>query len=870
MRQQSSSFHHHMTLRSLRSPRSPRLHPFATFRRLAVLAFHGSAAFVLAACTDATAPSDASSRELAAAPEAAATFDLDSVVRDMRASQSRERVGAESARARPTGRPRVSPEISLGELAYGPQRGGQRSPKLVFGGGVYLAAWDDFPSGWDSSGLTVARVAEDGTVLDPGGISLSGFAFGTNIASDGTNFLAVWSPDELSFYGARVTPLGQVLDPGGFFIVSDESASWPNVSFDGSNYVLAWSHWGEEITHYVTRVSPSATVLDPAPIEVSAGATPSGLPSLASNGEGTLLVWQDHRSGNQDIYASRLSQEGTVLDPGGFPVTAAPANEQEPGVTFDGTNYTVTWKSGGIAAARVSPLGAVLDPAGIPVAGTGANARAAAFDGTNTIVIWNRQLSDWRQEVRATRVSPAGVNLDPAGVEINPNSLGYLALARGSTGLLAAWDEAPVPEDWAHVYGIRLNGAPAPVGAKLILSNKLAAKIEPGVAFDGQNYVVAWADERSAANGIYGVRVTPSGEVLDPTGIFVTNAHDLEQRAIAIFDGTNTVILFNTNAVEGGGGGLYAARLSPAGIALDPSAIPLGVWGDGDMSYSAASAGAGTVIVTDYGWYGDGFSVVQLSPDGSIVGPGATLSIARPGYHIKPTIHYDGAGYLMTWLNRDDAGVGVLYGSRMTPEGVLLDPAGVAISDVTAGGTVLAESVITRLGANRLVVWKESRGGVVSLYGAEVSPLGVVLSPHSISIGGIPTAQDGWRSLVRREYDAVNDGNQALIVWRDLQAPVGPSLLGTTVAPGGLAQPSFTVSAESGAEGTPRLASRGDGSSLAVFSRDDTSGTRQAKARFVSTSSCSYAPVGATPTAAPLALLALGAVLARRRRCSHR
>jgi hypothetical protein len=43
----------------------------------------------------------------------------------------------------------------------------------------------------------------------------------------------------------------------------------------------------------------------------------------------------------------------------------------------------------------------------------------------------------------------------------------------------------------------------------------------PRVAFDGTNYLVAWEDERSGSQDIYGARVTRGGVVLDPAGFLI-------------------------------------------------------------------------------------------------------------------------------------------------------------------------------------------------------------------------------------------------------------------------------------------------------------------------------------------------------------
>src|SRR5206468_1619647 len=97
-------------------------------------------------------------------------------------------------------------------------------------------------------------------------------------------------------------------------------------------------------------------------------------PAVASDGTNYLVVWQDAREVNaSDIYAARLRQDGNVLEPNGFPVSADTNGQYEPDVAFDGVDFLVVWSQfaqgtppgyqDDIYGARVSRNGVVLDPA---------------------------------------------------------------------------------------------------------------------------------------------------------------------------------------------------------------------------------------------------------------------------------------------------------------------------------------------------------------------------------------------------------------------------------------------------------------------------------------------------------------------------
>ena len=114
----------------------------------------------------------------------------------------------------------------------------------AFGGMNHVVVWSrttDRPTRSTRHGWTPG-----GNVLDPNSIVLaSGQGIRTQaprIAYDGTNFLVVWAEvrGAEDVYGARVAPDGTVLDPGGFQITHGVNAErYPDVAFDGENYVVA-------------------------------------------------------------------------------------------------------------------------------------------------------------------------------------------------------------------------------------------------------------------------------------------------------------------------------------------------------------------------------------------------------------------------------------------------------------------------------------------------------------------------------------------------------------------------------------------------------------------------------------------------------
>jgi hypothetical protein len=146
-------------------------------------------------------------------------------------------------------------------------------PSLAFGGGKYLAVWL-YENSYDIYG---ALIDTNGTVSPPIAIGVAtGIQINAQVASDGNDFLVVWEDygihwPNIDIGGARVTSQGTVLDPGGIIISADSlSEELPSVSFDGTNYVVAWRTTKSESAELrLSRVTPGGAVLDPDGIFIS-------------------------------------------------------------------------------------------------------------------------------------------------------------------------------------------------------------------------------------------------------------------------------------------------------------------------------------------------------------------------------------------------------------------------------------------------------------------------------------------------------------------------------------------------------------------------------------------------------------------------
>ncbi|MEO0100477.1 MAG: T9SS type A sorting domain-containing protein [candidate division WOR-3 bacterium] len=434
-----------------------------------------------------------------------------------------------------------------------------------------------------------------------------------SVAFDGTNYLVVWEDERSGYsdiYGARVSQAGIVLDINGIPIST--AVNWqmyPSVAFDGTNYLVVWQDYRSGNSDiYGARVSQAGVVLDPTGILISTAAYDQHSPSIAFDGTNYLVVWQDYRSGSSDIYGARVSQTGSVLDPNGIAISTAEDDQEAPSIVFDGTNYLVVWEDGrsgpsDIYGARVSQAGVVLDPNGIPISIAIERQRypSIAFDGTNYLVVWqDRRLGDWH--IYGARVSQAGIVLDTNGIPISiaPERQRYPSVAFDGTNYLVVWEDRRSGN--FDIYGARVSQAGALLDTNgIAISTAATSQMYPSIAFDGTNYLVVWRDYHSGEYDIYGARVSQAGIVLDTNGIPISTAAGDQRYPSVAFDGTNYLVVWQDT--RRGEYDIYGARVNPSGIVIDSFAVSVQT---GDQYSPALARGLGNqVLITYSGWTGE-------------------------------------------------------------------------------------------------------------------------------------------------------------------------------------------------------------------------------------------------------------------------
>lgn len=587
-------------------------------------------------------------------------------------------------------------------IAISTAPGMQLYPCVVSNGSDFLVIWQDNRSG--TPDIYGARINQAGIVLDPDGIEICTAVHSQTFPSltgDGTNYFAVWqdardtTTSECDIYGARLDDNGILLDTNGIAIFTDAALQVePSVSYDGTNYFIVWEDQRTQAWGIVgTRVDTAGTVLDPAGITISGVANlPEWEPAVTYNGDNYLVVWKDDRNGTYpDIYGARVDQNGVVLDTVNIPISLTPGVKGIPAVASDGNGYLAVWDddrdypAGDIYGSRISAAGTVLDPQGVDITTCAVfhNETGVAYCGTNFLVAWG----DYRNGLYSSDIY--GARVDATGNLLDSPSLMLCTAPFGQYSPYIAFDGTNYCVTWTHniggawaAKGARVSSAGIVLDPSYIDISSAGNALSPEIASSGSNFLVVWVDYRNSYTSpdIYGARIGPTGNVLDPAGIAISTLDGLEYKPSVGFGGMYYLVAWED--MRNGLYNIYCARIDSNGMLVDPSGI--------------------AVAVAD-------------------------------SLQVNSSIAFDGVNFLIVWQDKRNGSYDI-YGARVGQNGTVFDPNGIAIS--TADNDQLNPSVAFD-GANYIVVWEDLREQPSDLYGATVNTSGAIVDSF------IVTAQPG-------------------------------------------------------------------------------------------------------------------------------
>lgn len=226
----------------------------------------------------------------------------------------------------------------------------------AFDGDNHLLIWEDDGLG-TLNGSTGFQIY--GQFIDRTGVKVGApFAITTaGIWFDGMKVMAYGGGKYLVTYTRLINPAlgdastnryiaGRIVNPDGTmgaeFRISTAYGDASDVAFDGTNFFVVWTE--DQNDQEIRGRFVSTSGVPGTEVSVSASSAPSDNPkSVIFDGTNYLVVWSDEVStDNWDVFAQKVNTSGSLVG-SPFTITAETGPQMATSVSFDGTNYFVTW-----------------------------------------------------------------------------------------------------------------------------------------------------------------------------------------------------------------------------------------------------------------------------------------------------------------------------------------------------------------------------------------------------------------------------------------------------------------------------------------------------------------------------------------------
>ncbi|MEO0262203.1 MAG: hypothetical protein ABIM62_00575 [candidate division WOR-3 bacterium] len=179
-------------------------------------------------------------------------------------------------------------------------------------------------------------------------------------------YFCVWEDQRNGFYpeiyGARIKINGEIIDTNGILISTAPGGSfYPKICAIDTIFLVVWEdrrNGNPDI--YACRVTKSGIVLEPHGIPVCTEAHYQKYPATCKLNDKFIIIWQDLRNGNYDLYFSRIDLNGNVLEPDGIPFIATGDEEISPFIPASNIPFVMWYR----ISSHYDFLGGIIDSSG--------------------------------------------------------------------------------------------------------------------------------------------------------------------------------------------------------------------------------------------------------------------------------------------------------------------------------------------------------------------------------------------------------------------------------------------------------------------------------------------------------------------------
>ncbi len=321
------------------------------------------------------------------------------------------------------------------------------------------------------------------------------------------------------------------------------SSDYVYIHWNGERFGVVWQDKrnGTDGDIFFAGLTKSGARLLPNDVRVTQTSGATGRPALAWTGSQYVLVYVDATEGNPELYSQAVGVDGARIGPARRLTNAANASDW-PDVAFNGTELGVVWQDSRSGAEdvyflRLSPEGAPLAP---EVQVTNHPARQSSpilkWSGSEFGVVWPDTRHGTR-EIYFRRLSAKGELVgDELRVTNDAGESSWPDLAWGGGQWATAWQDDR--DGNKEIYLARISADGVKLGGDVRITQDPASSSNPSIDWNGFQYGLSWQDERSGGKpAIYFASVS-SGGVKNGADLKVSRGSGRSEFTTALWNGS--------------------------------------------------------------------------------------------------------------------------------------------------------------------------------------------------------------------------------------------------------------------------------------------------------------------------------------------
>jgi hypothetical protein len=470
------------------------------------------------------------------------------------------------------------------------------SPSMIWTGNQYGISWNDLRDG--NYEIYFARLDSSGSKIDPPGdirvTDATGNSQGSSLIWTGSEYGISWHDGRngnWEIYFSRLNSDGNKIGSEERITSVLANSASPSLVWTGSEYGISWDDYrdGNNEIYFVPLRCCDDTDADgysecegdsndadpdinPGAVEICDGidnnsdgsvdevcdnscdnpedigadtrittnAAISAFPSLAWTGSGYGVSWHDDRDGNAEIFFARLDSDGNKIDTDAQ-ITIDSANSLYPSLVWTGAEYAVSWQddrdeNNEIYFTRVDLAGKKI--------GTDMRVTHDYASSDDPCLIWagGEYALSW-EENRDGNYEIYFARLDSSGNKIGSDVRVTYEFSISYNPSLV-WTGAEYGLSWQEnrngnyeIYFVRLDSSGNKIGSDVRVTYDSSNSKSPSLVWAGDQYGVAWDDDRDANFEIYFARLDSSGNKIG-SDVRVTNDSANSSNSSLVWTGT--------------------------------------------------------------------------------------------------------------------------------------------------------------------------------------------------------------------------------------------------------------------------------------------------------------------------------------------